>query len=121
MKIIDNNLCIYNGSHERINIFSEADLLPYKQVWDFTKTPPELIYTKPDSQVYMVWEVSEINQFAQNHIYQYYPIWKQANITREGTPEEITKMSTFIDAVRVWANQIPLPNPFDGSLQQIVP
>ena len=35
--------------------------------------------------------------------------------------DELTKMKTFIDAVRAWANQDPLPDPWDGSLENITP
>ena len=30
-------------------------------------------------------------------------------------------MKAFIDAVRAWANQDPLPDPWDGSLESITP
>ena len=49
-----------------------------------------------------------------------YPLWKQSNITQAGG-DELTKMKTFIDAVRAWANQDPLPDPWDGTLEAITP
>ena len=66
------------------------------------------------------WELVDINWFAGQHIEASYPLWKQSNITQAGG-DELTKMKTFIDAVRVWANQDPLPNPWDGTLEAITP
>lgn len=45
-----------------------------------------------------------INKQAFAHIDAAYPQWKQSNITRIGTDEQQTAMTTFIDAVRAWAN-----------------
>lgn len=45
-----------------------------------------------------------INKQAFVHIDATYPQWKQANITRIGTNAQKTTMTTFIDAVRAWAN-----------------
>lgn len=122
MKLIDGEICIFNGKKEVIGISCKNDLLRHKQVWDLNQTPPVLLHTKSDSQVYIVWEKSEINEFAQNHIHKYYPAWKQSNILREGSTAEISKMGAFIDAVREWSNQEnPAADPFDGSLELIAP
>lgn len=45
-----------------------------------------------------------INKQAFAHIDATYPQWKQSNITRIGTDEQQATMTTFIDAVRAWAN-----------------
>ena len=118
MKIIEYGHCIWNGTKESKGINSKNDLLPLKQVYDFTQEPPVLIYTKTDEELYIEWEKSEINQFAQDYIYKYYPSWKQSNILREGNDVEISKMSTFINAVRDWSNQ-ENPDPWNGSLENI--
>ena len=119
MKIIEYGICIWNGPKENKGITSKDDLLHLKQVYDFTQNPPVLVHTKTDEELYIEWEKSEINQFAQDHIYNYYPVWKQSNILREGSEIEILKMSTFIDAVRAWSNQ-ENPDPWDGSLENII-
>jgi len=119
MKIIEYGLCIWNGTKENKRISCKDDLLHLKQVYDFTQDPPVLVYTKTDEELYVEWEKSEINQFAQEHIYKYYPVWKQSNILREGNEVEILKMSSFIDAVRAWSNQ-ENPDPWDGSLENII-
>lgn len=78
----------------------------------------EVIHTK--TTLTLEWELADINWFAGQHIEKYYPVWKQNNITREGG-SAATTMATFIDAVRAWANQDPLPDPWDGSLEGITP
>lgn len=121
MKIIENGLCVYNGPKGSNGITCKDDLKRFKEVFDFAQDPPVLVYTKTDEQVYIEWTQEEINQFAQDHIYKYYPLWKQSNISREGTEEQKNTMSTFINAVRDWSNQSPLPDGFDGSLELITP
>lgn len=49
-------------------------------------------------------KLETINKQAFAHIDAAYPQWKQSNITRIGTSEQQTAMTTFIDAVRAWAN-----------------
>ena len=49
-------------------------------------------------------KLEHINKQAFAHIDAAYPQWKQANITRIGTDEQQATMTTFIDAVRAWAN-----------------
>ena len=120
MKIIEYGLCIWNGPKENKGITCKDDLLHFKQVYDFTQDPPVLVYTKTDEELYIEWENSEINEFAQEHIFKYYPSWKQSNILRENDPQEVTKMGIFIDAVRNWSNQENV-DPWDGSLELITP
>lgn len=120
MKIIEYGICVYDGSKEGHKITSKDDLLIYKQVFNLTQDPPVLIYTKTDEEVYIEWEQSEINEFAQEHIFKYYPSWKQSNILRENDSQEVTKMGNFIDSVRTWSNG-QNPDPWDGSLESIVP
>ena len=45
---------------------------------------------------------------------------RPSNIIQAGGAE-LTKMTTFINAVRTWSNQDPLPNPWDGTLEAITP
>lgn len=120
MKIIEYGNCVYEGSKESHGISSKEDLLRYKRVFDLTQDPPVLVYTKTDEEVYIEWNQEEINEFAQEHIFKYYPSWKQSNILREGDQTEITKMGTFIDSVRSWSNG-ENPDPWDGSLESIIP
>jgi hypothetical protein len=120
MKIIEYGICVYEGSKESHNITSKEDLLKYKQVFDLTQDPPVLVYIKTDEEVYIEWSNEEINKFAQEHIFKYYPSWKQSNILRENDLEEVTKMGNFIDSVRSWSNQ-GSPDPWDGSLDLIIP
>ena len=68
----------------------------------------------------VTWELADINWFAGQHKEASYPLWKQSNITQAGG-DDLTKMKAFIDAVRAWANQDPLPDPWDGSLESITP
>ena len=49
-------------------------------------------------------KLEHINKQAFAHIDATYPQWKQSNITRIGTDEQQATMTTFIDAVRAWAN-----------------
>lgn len=120
MKIIEYGMCVWNGPKGSQGITSKEDLLKYKEVYDFTQNPPVLVYTKTDEEVYIEWEKEEINEFAQEHIFKYYPSWKQSNILRENNPQEVTKMGNFIDSVRAWSNQVN-PDPWDGSLELILP
>lgn len=62
----------------------------------------------------------EISSFATNHIYNYYPIWKQQNIISFGSDEEKQKMNQFIQLVISWTDSSN-PQLFDGSLEKIIP
>ena len=66
------------------------------------------------------WELEDIKFIAGEYIRKYYPEYKQLNILRTGTAEEQEKMTAFIDAVRAWSNA-ESPDPWDGSLEDIVP
>lgn len=66
------------------------------------------------------WDLDDIRYIAGEHIRKYYPEYKQLNIMRTGTPEELEKMTTFIDAVRVWSNS-ESPDPWSGTLELLVP
>jgi hypothetical protein len=66
------------------------------------------------------WELDDIRYISGEYIRRYYPEYKQLNIIRTGTEQEQTKMTTFIDAVREWSNG-ENPDPWDGTLEQIVP
>lgn len=47
-----------------------------------------------------------------NHIFKYYPDWKQLDIMRRGTKEANDKMNTFIDTCRDWSNDSTNNDPF---------
>ena len=85
-----------------------------KKVYDIDTG--DLLLTK--DTITVTWEQADINWFAGNHIEKSYPLWKQSNITQAGGTE-LTKMKTFIDAVRAWSNQGSLPDPWDGTLEAI--
>ena len=55
---------------------------------------------------------------ARKHIITFYPEWKQINILRSGTQEEIDRMGNFIDACRDWSND---PEASMEDLENIVP
>jgi len=120
MKVMDKGVCLFNGSHKVCHLFSKNDLLVWKQVWDMDTEPPTLLHTKSDDEIYIEWEASEINQFAQDQIFKFYPLWKQQNISLEGNEAKIAKMTTFINAVRAWSNS-ENPDPWDGTLEEITP
>ena len=52
------------------------------------------------------------------HIDRYYPTYKQLNIMRTGSAEEVAKMGAFIDACRDWSNG---DNPDPAALAAITP
>jgi hypothetical protein len=66
------------------------------------------------------WELDDIRYIAGEYIRKYYPEYKQLNIIRSGSAAEQTLMTNFIDSVRVWSNG-ESPDPWDGSLELIVP
>jgi len=49
---------------------------------------------------------------AYQHIIKYYPEWRQLNVMRNGTQEENSKMSAFIDLCRAWSNDPSNIDPF---------
>lgn len=120
MRIIEHGICIFRGDANAIGIHNVESLSKFKNVYDFTKEPPELVYVKTDEELYVEWEEHEIKQFAQSHIEKYYPLWKQSNIMRTNDEAELTKMGTFIDSVRAWSNG-ENPDPWDESLTNIIP
>ena len=93
---------------------SQAAFNSMKEVYD---DGGNLIHTK--ASLVLEWEIGDINWFAGQRIEKYYPLWKQANVTREGSAADKATMNTFINAVRTWANQDPIPNPWDGTLEAI--
>lgn len=100
---------------------TSEDVDTFKYVYDLDENgfpTGNIIHTK--DTITITWEIPDINWFAGQHIEKYYPLWKQSNITQVGGTE-LTKMKTFIDAVRAWSNTDPLPNPWDGTLEAITP
>lgn len=53
--------------------------------------------------------VSIRQKLAADNIAKYYPIWKQLNVIRENNSEEVIKMGNFIDACRMWSNDLLRP------------
>ena len=73
-----------------------------------------------EKNITVEWDVLDINWFAGQHIIKFYPLWKQSNILMSGG-SQLTTMTAFINEVRAWSNTSPLPNPWDGSLEEITP
>lgn len=115
MLIKEDGLIIFKYPAGKYGINNQAELDALKNVYD---EDFNLIHTKDN--ITLEWDVADINWFAGQHIEKYYPLWKQSNITREGG-DNLTTMNTFIDAVRTWSNQDPLPDPWDGTLEAITP
>ena len=115
MIIREDEVIIFKYPAGNYGIKTQAELDALKNVYD---EDFNLVHTKDN--ITLEWDVADINWFTGQHIEKYYPLWKQNNITREGGAAATT-MSTFIDAVRAWSNQDPLPNPWDGSLEEITP
>ena len=53
-------------------------------------------------------KILELKKNANNYILIRYPYYRQLNIVRNGTVEELAKMSSFIDGVRNKVNQLEL-------------
>jgi len=115
MIIKEDGLIIYKFPAGKYGITNQEEVDALKNVYD---DDLELVHTKDNITV--EWDIADINWFAGQHIEKYYPLWKQNNITREGG-DNLTTMNTFIDAVRAWANQETLPDPWDGTLEDITP
>ncbi|QEL57045.1 hypothetical protein [Chromobacterium paludis] len=49
----------------------------------------------------------EAREQCEAYILQNYPLWKQANITRDGPDASRTAMADFINACRAWSNAQP--------------
>jgi len=62
--------------------------------------------------------VAAARRAAETKIEVVYPIYRQLNILRVGTPDEIANMGTFIDACRAWSNS---DNPDPAALEAIQP
>ena len=115
MIIKEDGLIIYKFPAGKYGITNQEEVDALKNVYD---DDLELVHTKDNITV--EWDIADINWFAGQHIEKYYPLWKQSNITREGG-DDLTTMNTFINAVRAWSNQDPLPDPWDGTLEAITP
>ena len=115
MWIKDDEIVLFRQHAQYADIKNQQDLDALKYVYD---SEGNLIHTK--TTITLEWELSDINWYAGQHIEKYYPLWKQSNITREGG-DTLSTMNTFINSVREWANQSPVPNPWDGTLEAILP
>ena len=91
-----------------------GDIPPDEALWD-----PERQAVIRDPLLVSVAE-SEAwrQQQARSRILQFYPLWKQLNILREGDGVTIATMGKFIDACRAWSND---PQADPDQLNQIVP
>lgn len=115
MIIKEGDIILYRFLPGYYQFQNQAEIDELKNVYD---EDFNIIHTKDN--ITKEWEIGDINWFAGQHIEKYYPLWKQSNITREGG-DALTTMNTFIDAVRAWANQETLPDPWDGTLEDITP
>ena len=62
-----------------------------------------------------VFSTKDINERCEIHITQYYTVGKQLTVERLGSNEEKSKMYTFIDTCRAWANSAhPKPKELYG-------
>jgi hypothetical protein len=113
MIIKEENIILYRQPAGFYDFKSQAAIDELKKVFDDNG---DVIHTKT---ITVEWETTDINWFAGQHIEKTYPIWKQSNIIQAGG-SELTTMTTFIDAVRAWSNEDPLPDPWDGTLEAIV-
>jgi hypothetical protein len=100
-----------------IEIFlSQGGEMHYRRVYQ-QDNPTQLDFVR---DIRYEFTVAEISRAATDHIYKYYPIWKQFNIGNFGNQEEKTKLENFINRVRVWCDS-ENPQIFDNSLDQILP
>lgn len=80
-----------------------------------TELPGALIMTKRGLESPAAVRARDL---CEQHIYHHYPTYKQLNIMRLGTAEEVAKMGAFIDACRAWSNG---DNPDPSALEAIQP
>lgn len=80
-----------------------------------TELPGALIMTKRGLESPAAVRAREL---CEQHIDRHYPTYKQLNILRVGTPEEIAAMGAFIDACRTWSNG---ESPDPAALEAIQP
>ena len=105
--------------YEYCEIKTPEDFEEHKKVFDFNEETGTATLVGTDV-VTIEWEHEDINYIAGKKITAVYPEYKQLNILRNGTTEQQTAMTTFIDAVRNWANS-ENPDPWDGVLDAIQP
>lgn len=104
--------------YEFCNIKTPEDFERFKEIYE--KDANGTFHYVGKDNCSIVWEQVDINYFAGNKIRSVYPEYKQLNVLRSGDTTAISKMNTFIEAVRSWANSSN-PDPWDGSLDRIVP
>jgi hypothetical protein len=102
---IDIKTFLFQGGEEAYSVLYKEENV--EEVYEIR----ELVYEFEDY---------EISEYATNHIYKYYPIWKQVNIDRSGSDEEKNKMVDFINRVKEWTNS-ENPQLLDDSLTNILP
>lgn len=100
-------------------IKTPEDFEEHKKVFEFDEETGTATLVGMDD-VTIEWELEDINYIAGKKITAVYPEHKQLNILRTGTVEQQAAMTTFIDAVRDWANS-ENPDPWDGTLDSIHP
>lgn len=105
MIIRQGEIILYKNLPGKYEVNSRVEFDSMKNVYD---DEGNIIHVKNDLS--LQWELADINWYAGQHIEKYYPLWKQSNIIREGG-DALTAMTTFINAVRTWANQETLPDP----------
>ncbi len=106
-------------SYEHHEIKTPEDFEEHKKVFEFDEETGTATLVAMDD-VSILWESEDINYIAGEKIKAVYPEYKQLNILRTGTTEQQETMTSFIDAVRAWANSED-PDPWDGTLDTIQP
>jgi len=105
--------------YEYSDIKTPEDFEEHKKVFEFDEETGTGTLVGMDD-VTIEWELEDINYIAGKKITAVYPEHKQLNILRNGTTEQQEEMTTYIDAVRDWANS-QNPDPWDGVLDAIQP
>jgi len=105
--------------YEFSDIKTPAEFELHKQTWEYDEETDQYNLISTDD-VSIEWEPIDINYIAGEKIKAVYPEYKQLNIMRTGTDEQVAAMTAFIDAVRAWANG-DNPDPWDGTLDAIQP
>ena len=117
MKIVyANGVTGIHMPYEFFNVKTPEDFERFKEVYQQDSDGNYQYVGKDDCHI--EWDITDINYIAGLKIKQTYPEYKQLNILRSGTQQEVDTMNSFIEAVRSWANS-ENPDPWDGTLDAI--
>lgn len=84
----------------------------------FKEEAPSEILT--EREIFFEFTKEEISNSATDHIYKFYPLWKQININSFGTSQEKLKLKSFVSKVIEWTDS-DNPQIFDSTLENILP